>query len=552
MNSSNFMDKQIMELSGSSQPASEFFDLINPKDCQINGASEEGTIRNEEQHREAEILPNYDFQPIRTVGSSSLPTSVGAGLSGSWPSWNSVDSKLASSNLKNAGILDPHELTKVSYEKEKKAYDTAVVAEIDCTVKRYADNLMNALEEVSSRLSKLESRTQHLESSVDELKVAIGNNNGSIDGRLRQIENVLKEVHSVAQIVQDKQNTMEARLHLLQLNGSKEEQQRPESSKSGQPDSLQHEVSPQQPIRQPYQHSVPPAPTTMLPAVPMPNAPLPAPQQSLPPNIPQQLPPSQIPSVPSLPREPYLSAAQHTEAPNQQYQSHIQQAQAIPPSQQQHYHPAPQLPQYSQPLQSQQPATLSPQLSPAMAQHPEESLPYMPAPQSYPQSIQQPASFPQPVNGPSQQFYGPNTNMYEPHATKLSSGLPPFSSGYGQLEPSYAYSGLPSSQSNSISKPLPFASSVPSGGSSKYPRLPTAQILPQATPTGPGSGASSGTRVPIDDVVDKVSTMGFSKDQVRATVRKLTENGQSVDLNVVLDKLMNDGEIQPQKGWFGR
>lgn len=47
--------------------------------------------------------------------------------------------------------------------------------------------------------------------------------------------------------------------------------------------------------------------------------------------------------------------------------------------------------------------------------------------------------------------------------------------------------------------------------------------------------------------------MGFSREQIRATVRKLTENGQSVDLNVVLDKLMNDGEVhQPAKGWFGR
>jgi hypothetical protein len=47
--------------------------------------------------------------------------------------------------------------------------------------------------------------------------------------------------------------------------------------------------------------------------------------------------------------------------------------------------------------------------------------------------------------------------------------------------------------------------------------------------------------------------MGFSKDQVRAVVRRLTENGQSVDLNIVLDKLMNGGgDVQPQKGWFGR
>lgn len=58
--------------------------------------------------------------------------------------------------------------------------------------------------------------------------------------------------------------------------------------------------------------------------------------------------------------------------------------------------------------------------------------------------------------------------------------------------------------------------------------------------------------MPVDDVVEKVASMGFSRDQVRATVKKLTETGQSVDLNVVLDKLTNDGEIQPQKDWFGR
>ena len=86
------------------------------------------------------------------------------------------------------------------------------------------------------------------------------------------------------------------------------------------------------------------------------------------------------------------------------------------------------------------------------------------------------------------------------------------------------------------------------GGPSGYPQLPTARILPQSLPTaaavgGSSAGSSSGSgsggnRVPIDDVVDKVTNMGFPRDQVRETVRKLTENGQAVDLNVVLDKLM--------------
>ena len=106
-------------------------------------------------------------------------------------------------------------------------------------------------------------------------------------------------------------------------------------------------------------------------------------------------------------------------------------------------------------------------------------------------------------------------------------------------------------------KPSPFSNSPPAsggGGSSNYSRLHTAKILPHAVPAGPSSGGGSGNRVPIDDVVDKVATMGFSREQVRAAVRKLTESGQSVDLNVVLDKLMNDGGemIQPQKGWFGQ
>jgi len=91
-------------------------------------------------------------------------------------------------------------------------------------------------------------------------------------------------------------------------------------------------------------------------------------------------------------------------------------------------------------------------------------------------------------------------------------------------------------------KPTPFGPSGPSSGGSggSYgSRLPTARILPQAEPVSSTPAGSSGNRVALDDVVEKVATMGFSREQVRATVRRLTENGQNVDLNVVLDKLMN-------------
>jgi hypothetical protein len=96
-------------------------------------------------------------------------------------------------------------------------------------------------------------------------------------------------------------------------------------------------------------------------------------------------------------------------------------------------------------------------------------------------------------------------------------------------------------------------------GGSGYPQLPTARVLPQAIPTtsavsvGLGS-PGAGNRVSVDDVVEKVATMGFLRDQLRATVRKLTENGQAVDLNTVLDKLTNEGggDMQQQRGWSGR
>lgn len=106
-------------------------------------------------------------------------------------------------------------------------------------------------------------------------------------------------------------------------------------------------------------------------------------------------------------------------------------------------------------------------------------------------------------------------------------------------------------------KPQQLASpALPQSSGSGYPQLPTARILPHAlsTASGVGGGGSSGSgnRVPLDDVIDKVTSMGFPRDHVRATVRKLTENGQSVDLNVVLDKLMNEGEAPLGRGWFGR
>jgi L-tryptophan--pyruvate aminotransferase len=99
--------------------------------------------------------------------------------------------------MQTSGVLEPHHvLKKVSHEEERSNSSAVTLVDIDRTMKKYVDNLLHALEGVSSKLSQLEDRTYNLENSVGELKLTIGNNNGSTDGKLRQFENTLREVRS--------------------------------------------------------------------------------------------------------------------------------------------------------------------------------------------------------------------------------------------------------------------------------------------------------------------------------------------------------------------
>uniref|UniRef100_A0A0A9CR86 UBA domain-containing protein n=1 Tax=Arundo donax TaxID=35708 RepID=A0A0A9CR86_ARUDO len=496
-----------------------------------------------------DVLPSYDFQPIRTAAAPQA-------------SWGSLDSKApsasASYNLKSAGILEPHVLKKVSHEEDRSNFTAITIADIDRTMKKYSDHLLHALEVVSSRLSQLEGRTHQLESSVDDLKLTIGNSNGSTDGKLRHLENMLREVQAGVQILRDKQEIVETKLHLAKLHTPKTDTQSSESSGVGQASAQQQPLAPPQAAVQPQHQVLAPSQPPALPALPASNAPPPPPTlQSQPPSqFPSHLPRSQVPSVPSvalvpsmpaLPRDPYYAqSAQPTETMHQQYQEPPVPQPQVPPAPPQQYQSPTQFLPYSQPPQ---PANVNPStpLAPPAPQQPEESMPYAPS-QSYLPNAR-PPPYMQTPSGPAPPYYGQNPSMYEPPASRTNPG-PPSSYGGGGYGPqggsgfseSYGYTGSPSHRGNAGMKPsLPFAPSSGASGNYGSGRLPTAQILPQAVPISSSSpnGGSSGNRVPLDDVVEKVATMGFSREQVRAAVRRLTENGQNVDLNVVLDKLMN-------------
>ena len=100
-------------------------------------------------------------------------------------------------SIQNYGSLDSLEPSKFILEKDQSAFNSTIIAEIDKTMKKHADNLLHVLDGVSARLTQLESRTRHLEESVDDLKISVGDNHGNADGKMRQLANILREVCSL-------------------------------------------------------------------------------------------------------------------------------------------------------------------------------------------------------------------------------------------------------------------------------------------------------------------------------------------------------------------
>ncbi|KAI5562734.1 hypothetical protein BDE02_15G070200 [Populus trichocarpa] len=255
-----------------------------------------------------------------------------------------------------------------------------------------------------------------------------------------------------------------------------------------------------------------------------------------------------ISSVPQ--QEPYNPALVPTpERIYQQYQVPPAQQSQLIPYYHQPYQPMPHFPQNLQLPELPQVHPASTMVNPQVPGHHSEEVPYTPS-----HSIFQPPGRSPPLQqyntGSTQQIYPQlsNRNYVESNSSSLlPQGLPLH--GKTNITDSYRYGASPRNYGSSSIKPSqPFPSPTVLGGESNYTQLPTARILPHAIPTasnvdaGSGSGSGgSGNRRPVDDVIDNVAAMGFHRDLVRETVIKLMENGQSVDLNAVLDKLMNSG-----------
>ena len=65
---------------------------------------------------------------------------------------------------------------------------------------------------------------------------------------------------------------------------------------------------------------------------------------------------------------------------------------------------------------------------------------------------------------------------------------------------------------------------------------------PMRSPTqlaGPAQLVNQSVKVNVERFIDDFASMGFTRDQVRGVIRELSDSGQTVDTNVVLDRLMN-------------
>eukprot|EP00245_Coleochaete_scutata_P005927 TRINITY_DN19935_c0_g1_i1.p1 TRINITY_DN19935_c0_g1~~TRINITY_DN19935_c0_g1_i1.p1 ORF type:complete len:564 (+),score=119.23 TRINITY_DN19935_c0_g1_i1:102-1793(+) len=543
-----------------------FFELLNP-----NPAAGKTTGRIEDLDQSGDnILPSYEFhntRPSLTPGgkfqtqSSVSDSKPGVSLSGADNStWKPANS---------AGQAQPSGAS-ASQPAPQDTQDRLMMAAVDKVMKKYADNMLLMLDGINGRLGNVEQSVHQMQSQVEQLQKTSADNHGEIDGHSRMLENMLREVQRSLQVLRDKQELAEAQAELSKL------------AKAASVGAGNEE--PSLPASAPAQAASIPQPANVAPSAPL--VPQPGSEMSsAPPYARGQL--MQLPAPPQQSHQAMLSST--TGAPFEQSHLQPQLQPPVPPpqpqasqQQPQHYHQVPaqhQGPQQPGLMPTQSPGLqygqqpyhqLQQQPSPGMPPNPTQGpAPPMPMPQPY---GQQPGVEPsymgnnygsQPQQPPHPQYGGPQQQLQEP--PRMSNPVPHGGYGmnvppqYGQEAPYAPPQGLPRSQMLQ-----PSASAQPATGPGGYPRLQTA--LPVSNPSGPPAASSSTaplstSRVPIDKVIDDVAAMGFSKAEVGAVVKKLTENGQSVDLNVVLDKLMNGGGSRggPQggelagkpTGWFG-
>lgn len=569
-----------------------------------------------------DILSNYDYSKKQTF-------SDGHHVAPSRMSNSSTDAYMTSS--RSDRFWEPKNLKQFANQQmqEDDNLYSEVVATVERTMKKYADNLLKVLEGMTGRLAQLELVNQRLERSVEEMRADVAHNHSEADERFRFLDNHIQEVHKAVQILRDKQEIAEAQTELVKLqlarkessnnlHGSEDKSHASSSLSEGkqehtfQPQSIQSQLRPSLP-------ALPALPSPQYLATPHPPVPNsdqcqtpPQQQQPAQANMVQQSPVTSLPQqqagqlqqIPNvMPMQSYYQQSpqqqgqihQSPHAPQATLLPHIQQSLQLPPQQSQH------LPYINQPphIHNIPNQSVQPQVQRSQVQQ----LPQQQT-QIQPQSLSQQPHFQQQAQLRPNIYQG-QTHGVSPEAFSyqgVTSGISsePSMYNYGSpsqtiqpssqgplhtqtLRPQLSQGGSQISDNSSVSssqvppppihpmhgfstynlppRPLtnPYGTFSTGPQMSPFPgtytRFPSAQQAQQyAQTTGNMVSNSGGGHLPsghaYDELVEQVAGMGFSGDQIRGVIQRLTENGQPVDMNTVLDRLNSSTAGPSQRGWY--
>ncbi|XP_027345589.1 extensin-like isoform X2 [Abrus precatorius] len=461
-----------------------------------------------------------------------------------------------------------------AYNPPEDSLSQDVIATVEKSMKKYADNLMRFLEGISSRLSQLELYCYNLDKSIGEMRSDLNRDHGEQDSKLKSLEKHLQEVHRSVQILRDKQELAETQKELAKLQLAQKESSSSSHSQSNDERSspttdpkktdnssdasnqqlalaLPHQIAPQ---------PQPPAPPTQAPAPSVTQAP----QQP-----PYYMPPTPLPNpaVAQLPQNQYLAS-------DQQYRTPQLVAPQPTPSQVTPTPPVQQYSQYQQPTQQQQ-----------QQQWPQQVQPSQPPPMQ--SQIRPPSSTVYPPYQPSQAANSSPTETL-PNSMPMQmpySGVPPPGSSRPDAMP-YGYGGAGRTVPQQPPPPQQMKGSFPAqpgemyGTPGTHPSLPppgSAYMMydgeggrathhpPQPPhfaqagypPTSASLQNSPGHNLmvrnpgqsqfvrnhPYNELIEKLVSMGFRGDHVASVIQRMEESGQAIDFNSVLDRLMNNFSV---------
>ncbi|KAE9588554.1 hypothetical protein Lal_00002708 [Lupinus albus] len=449
-----------------------------------------------------------------------------------------------------------------------------VIATVDKSMKKHADNLMRFLEGISSRLSQLELYCYNLDKSIGQMRSDLNSDHGEAESKLISLEKHVQEVHRSVQILREKQELAETQKELVKLqlaqkgssfsshSPTNEERSSPSTADPKRTDNSASDTNNQQ-LALAIHHQVAPQPQHVAPPsqAPAPNvtqgtqqSPHYMPYTSVPiSSVVTQFPQNQYLTSDSQYRTPHPTSSQVTQSPPVQQVSQYQQMQ-------------PQ--QWPQHVQPPQPPLVQPQMRPpstniytpylpsqAASSSPTETLPTSMSLQMLPYSAIPPPGSSRgdaipygysgtgrtvPQQPPSQQIRGSFPvqpgDMYGTSGTHTTH--PPASAymvydgergrtHHPSQPPHFAHAGYPPT-SASLQNPAPHNLMVQNPSPSQF------------------IGGH-----PYNELIEKFVSTGFRADHVASVIQRMMETGQPIDFNSVLDRLNARSSVGPQRGWSG-